>query len=39
MSELIEEDVIGGSTKGSKAEIEGIRPLKKVSTPTLLNLS
>jgi hypothetical protein len=29
MSELVEEDVVGGCTRGSKVEPGGIRPLKK----------
>jgi hypothetical protein len=41
MFELIEEDVIGGCTRGSEAEPEGIQPLKKAlysySTQPLMN--
>jgi hypothetical protein len=41
MSELIEEDVIGEYTRGSKAERRGVRPLEKAlysySTQSLMN--
>jgi hypothetical protein len=29
MSELVEEDIVGGCTRGAEAEPKGLRPLRK----------